>query len=290
MATLVNDYLKIDIRTEGAELTSVYSEKHDLEFIWPGNAEIWGWHAPNLFPVVGGCLNNQLLIDGKYFPMQRHGFARHRDFKLVEQTAVHAKFSLRFDEETLAVYPYRFEFQILYDLSKEDLRITYKVINLCEQTIYFSVGGHPAFNAPFFPNEKLEDYFLEFDKEEILEAHLLSGDGLFTGQTQQVATLGNQLPLTRGLFDQDALVFKNISSKRVSLKSRNHDKHVSIKFSQFNYLGIWSKPDANFVCIEPWLGCADKEGAPVDIKQKEAIQKVEHGHVFEAVFTIGFHA
>lgn len=290
MATLVNDFLKVEIRTKGAELISVYHKEYEIEHIWQGDAEIWGWHAPNLFPVVGGCMNDQLQVDGKYFQMQRHGFARHSEFKLIENSDLHAKFSLRYNEATLAVYPYHFEFQVLYDLFEEELRMTYKVINLDEKTIHFSVGGHPAFNAPFYPGEKQEDYFLEFEKEERLYTHNLSSAGYFTGRTQEVFTEGNRLALTPGLFDQDALVFKNLTSTQVSLKSRNHGKYITVKFPQFAYLGIWAKPGADFVCIEPWLGCADSEGESKDIKQKEAIQQVEHGHVFEAQFNLGFHA
>jgi galactose mutarotase-like enzyme len=105
--------------------------------------------------------------------MKRHGFARHREFKLIENTGTHAKFSFFFDDETLAVYPYCFEFQILYDLFDEELRISYKVINMDDRTIYFSVGGHPAFNVPFYPGENQNDYYLEFEHAETLDAHSL---------------------------------------------------------------------------------------------------------------------
>jgi galactose mutarotase-like enzyme len=119
-----------------------------------------------------------------------------------------------------------------------------------------------------------------------LLTHLLSANGLFSGERELVPTDGRKLWLSKNLFDRDALVLKNITSKKVSVRSKNHDQSLSISFEDFKDLGIWAKPGAPFVCIEPWLGYADTEGKITDIQQKEAIEKVEHGHVFEAKFTI----
>lgn len=286
MVKLENDHLKIAIRRQGAELTSVYSKTDSIEHLWQGNPDIWGWHAPNLFPVVGGCINNQVKVDGETYPMERHGFSRTSQFSVIEAAPLHTKFSLHYNQETQQVYPYKFEFQILYDLFDNNLRISYKVINHDDKTIYFSLGAHPAFNVPFFGNENYEDYFLEFEKEEPLTKHLLSAGGYFTGDTKSVLAEGNKLPLSKDLFADDALAFKNLQSRKVSIKSKNHKHALVVDYPYFNYLGIWAKPGAPFVCIEPWLGCADSEYRITELKDKEAIRQVEHGHVFEADFTI----
>jgi galactose mutarotase-like enzyme len=102
-----------------------------------------------------------------------------------------------------------------------------------------------------------------------------------------VATDKGKLFLTRDLFANDALVFKNLRSRSVCIKSTQHDQTITVEFPHFNYLGLWNKPGADFVCIEPWLGCADNTGQHVDISQKEAIQKLGVGHVFEAAFFVG---
>jgi galactose mutarotase-like enzyme len=218
--------------------------------------------------------------------MNRHGFARQSDFILLDSDDAHANFSLPYCDKTLAVYPYKFDLQVLYTLIENALRITYKVINRDKKPVYFSVGGHPAFNVPFNAGENYEDYYLEFETPEQLNTHVLNKEGLFSGETHLVPVQGNKLSLTRDLFKEDALVFKNLQSRMVTIKSTRHNRSLSVEFPHFNYLGLWAKPGADFVCIEPWLGCADSAGEPKDITIKENIQKVVVGHVFEASFYI----
>ncbi len=286
MTVIQNQYLKVAISKQGAQLTSIYNKIDSTEHLWQADADVWPWHAPNLFPIVGEVIDNQIHIDGNDYRLTRHGFARDQQFRLVEASDTHAKFSLPFGEKTLEVYPYKFEFQILYDLLDNALRVCYKVINQDNKTIYFSVGGHPAFNVPFNKGEDYEDYYLEFEQAEKLERHLLNKSGHFTGATEPVKLDGKKLPITRDLFAADALVFKKLKSREVHIKSTKHDRFLSVEYPHFNYLGIWAKHGAPFVCIEPWLGCADTEGKVVDYKQKEAIQKLDKGHVFEAEYFI----
>jgi len=286
MTVLENDYLKVSIDAKGAQLSSLINKATGTEQMWQADPNIWPWHAPNLFPIVGGLINDELLVDGQSYPMKRHGFARLSEFVLLKNDDQSAVFSLPNSEKTRGVFPYRFDFEIMYMLIDNALRITYKVINLDKKTIYFSVGGHPAFNVPFNKNEKYEDYYLEFETDEKLTTHLLDSSGMFSGETAPVALDGNKLWLTRDLFKNDALVFKNLRTREVTIKSKNHDQTLSVEFPHFNYLGLWAKPGADFVCIEPWLGCADTANAAVDISKKENIQKLHVGHVFEAAFFI----
>lgn len=286
MTVLENDYLKVSIDAKGAQLSSLINKATGTEQMWQADPNIWPWHAPNLFPIVGGLINDELLVDGQTYPMKRHGFARLSEFVLLKNDDQSAVFSLPNSEKTRGVFPYRFDFEIMYMLIDNALRITYKVINLDKKTIYFSVGGHPAFNVPFNKDEKYEDYYLEFETDEKLTTHLLDASGMFSGETAPVALDGNKLCLTRDLFKNDALVFKNLRTREVTIKSKNHDQTLSVEYPHFNYLGLWAKPSADFVCIEPWLGCADTANAAVDISKKENIQKLHVGHVFEAAFFI----
>jgi galactose mutarotase-like enzyme len=286
MTVIENEYLKVNISNKGAQLTSLYNKAAQTEHLWQADAQVWPWHAPNLFPVVGGLIDNQLHVNGESFPLSRHGFARQSEFVLKEADDLSAVFSLQYSEDTLKVYPYKFDFQVMYNLIDNALRVTYKVINLQNTPIYFSVGGHPAFNVPFNGQGTYEDYYLEFENSAQLETHLLSPEGYFTGQTQPITLQGNRLPLTKNLFNNDALVFKNIQSRAVTIKSDKTAQTLTVEFPHYSYLGIWAKPGADFVCIEPWLGCADTENQANDIQFKEAIQKLDKGHVFEAPFFI----
>lgn len=286
MVTIENEFLKVTIREKGGELTSVYNKKTGTEHLWQADPNVWPWHAPNLFPIVGGLIDDKLMVNGTAYAMSRHGFNRQSELLVIEATEVSAKFSLPYSEHTLEVYPYKFDFQIHYDLMENALRVTYKVINMDDKTIHFSVGGHPAFNVPFHAGEKYEDYYLEFETDEELDSHQLSEKGFFNGKTVHVPLKDTRLYLKHDLFAADALVFKNIQSRQLTIKSDKHNESISVEFPHFNYLGIWSKAGADFVCIEPWLGCADTEGHQVDISKKEAVQHLQHGHVFESAFYI----
>lgn len=285
MTIIENELYKVAIRNQGGEITSFINKETGVEHMWQAGAE-WPWHSPNLFPVIGSLINNELLVDGKTYPMGRHGFNRQSELLLIESDTQVAKFSLPYNEKTLAVYPYKFDFQVHYELIDAALRVTYKVINLDRKDIYFSVGGHPAFNVPFNKGENYEDYYLEFDVSVKVDTHLLSADGTFTGETKPVPMDGAKLHLTRDLFKDDALVFKNMRTRMVTIKSTKHDQSLSVEFPHFNYLGLWAKPGADFVCIEPWVGCADTAGEPVDISKKEGIHQLHVGHVFEAAYYI----
>lgn len=288
MVTLQNDFLRVTVSDRGAELTSMFNKLNGIEHLWQGDPSIWAFHAPNLFPVVGSCINDEVMVEGKKYPMQRHGFARHSEFILVESSDTHAKFSLEFSEYTLAVYPYKFTFQVLYDLLNSELRVSYKVINQEQKTIYFSLGAHPAFNIPFYKDESYEDYYVEFNKDEKLVKHLFTHAGYFTGRTELVVLEeGSRLNLTKTLFDEGALVFKKLVSREVVIKNHKTPNFVSISFPNFDSLGIWAPPGAPFVCIEPWLGHADSDGELLEIKDKAGIRALEQGHVFEVDFLIG---
>ena len=171
MVVLENEELKIVINSKGAELCSLLDKNDQTEYIWQADPAVWAYHAPNLFPIVGGLINNTLQVDGREYPLNRHGFARTSTFRIIHSAPNQAIFELRYNEDTLKAYPYQFEFQIIYELIGRQLSICYKVINLDHQGIYFSLGAHPAFNVPINNLGDLNDYYLEFECEEELYSH-----------------------------------------------------------------------------------------------------------------------
>lgn len=286
MVIIENENLKVTLSSKGAELVSLIDKITETEYIWQGNEHIWPFHAPNLFPIVGGLNNDTLIVDGNQYGMKRHGFTRHRTFRRIESSPVHAQFALRYDQETLVQYPYKFEFQVVFHLTERSLKVMYKVINLDEKRIYFSVGGHPAFNVPMGEaNGNYEDYYIQFDQQEELYTSCSAANGLLNGEEQKVLS-GDKIYLTKNIFDADALIFKDLKSKRVTLKSDSSTKKVQFDFPHFKEFALWAKPGAPFVCLEPWLGYSDTDGVLNDIKDKKSIQHVEHGHVFEVDYTI----
>ena len=269
MITLENETIKASIHPMGAELHSLYHKGFGLEYIWNGNAEFWPRHSPVLFPIVGGLIDDTFIYEGQKFTLQKHGFARDMIFDVENSSASTATFLLKSNEETLRSYPFEFNFGISYTLHKTELSITYHVENTSDKTMYFSVGTHPAFNVPLIEGTDYSDYYLEFEKEEDSVRHTLNGNILngtvpyFENQTR--------LQLEESLFYEDAVIFKDLKSTRISIKTEKSRHGIHFNFAGFPYMGIWAAKDAPFVCIEPWCGIPDSENHNQNIAEKEGI-------------------
>ncbi|MES2748174.1 MAG: aldose 1-epimerase family protein [Bacteroidota bacterium] len=267
--TISNSNLSATINHKGAELISLQSLVTKKEYIWEGNPEFWGKHSPILFPIVGTLKNNSYQYKGKTFSLPRHGFARDFDFQLVAQEKDKVVFSLQNTAETFNIYPFQFELQLIYTLKKSELIITYKVINNSLETMPFCIGGHPAFAL----NGKFENYSLQFKTGEKLVSYQLEND-LLSDKTQHIEVKNDQLPLTYSLFENDALVFKSLQSKQIQILENNIPM-LNFKFNDFPHFGIWTKMNAPFICLEPWLGYADTTKTNGNLLEKEGIQLLE---------------
>ncbi len=275
---LKNDFLTATFNTFGAELVSLKSEKR--EYIWDGNPDFWNKHAPVLFPIVGALKNDTYFFEGKKYQMSRHGFAREKQFQIVEQTADKIVFSLKDDEETLEMYPFQFEFKIEYILAEKALEVNFEVINTSKHSMCFSIGGHPAFALP----ENFENYELLFTGNDVLKFSLLE-QNLLQDQTKVLETINNTKTLDYSLFEKDALVFRDRQIQSVTIQEKGND-FLKVKFEQFPDLGIWTKSNAPFICIEPWFGHADEVQTTQNLTEKEGIIKLEQQENFSANYSI----
>lgn len=271
MIRLENKHLAVTISPLGAELQSVLDKEHDLEFLWQGDPAFWAKHSPVLFPIVGTLKYDRYHYQGKEYSLPRHGFARTSIFSVESHHQESAVFFLRASADTHAVYPFAFELRIKYTLDTTALRVTYHVSNPVADDLYFSVGGHPAFQVPLEKQFAYTDYFLEFNEEETSPKWPISPEGLILEHPEPLLKQTTVLPLSKELFFGDALVLKNISSSVVSLKSEKGERGLDFDFSGFPYLGIWAAKNADFVCIEPWCGIADSVSTNQDLTQKEGI-------------------
>ena len=280
MKTVIkNTFLTAIINSFGSELCSL-KNKENKEYIWAGNSDFWGKHSPILFPIVGTLKNNSFHYNAKEYDLSRHGFAREMEFKLIDKKEDSATFSLQSTEETLRVYPFQFELQIIYTLDNYNLSIEYKVINKGNSKMPFSIGAHPAFALPRY----FEDYSIQFDKEEFLEYYLLEND-LISNQTKKLETQEGQIPLTYELFKNDALIFKTLKSKSLTILE-NRNPFLRVNFNDFPSLGIWTKMNAPFLCIEPWFGYSDTNENSGNLFEKEGIQVLEENATFRSEFSI----
>ena len=284
---LKNDVAVVEIKKAGAEIVSFKSLVNDTEYVWDGNENIWGSHAPVLFPLVCAVVNNEIRVDGKTYEIGNHGFAKFSDFEVVEANDTTAVFKLTYSEKTLAMYPYKFNLFITYTLNGNKLETKYKVENADDKEIYFQLGTHPAFNCPLDKENQFEDYYLEFDQEETLERFFMNAGNCIVSDKSEVLIENSKiLPLTHELFYDGALVFKKINSQKITLKSKKSAKHVVVSYENLPTLGIWQKKDAPFVCIEPWYGLADTDNYTGEFKDRDRIIPLKQNETFEASLNI----
>lgn len=278
--TISNAYLTAKINHKGAELFSLQANDTQKEYIWEGNPEFWGKHSPVLFPIVGTLKNNSYKVNNSEYQLSRHGFARDMTFELIDKTENSVIFSIQSSAETLKVYPFKFELQIIYVLEGKKLNITYKVTNKNQSQLPFSIGAHPAFAL----EGNFDEYELEFEKDEALVYHLLEND-LISTATKTIEKQDNLVLLNYPLFENDALIFKSLKSKKLTI-SKNQIPFLRVDFQGFPHLGIWTKKDAPFLCIEPWYGYSDTNESTGNLFEKEGIQIIEANEIFNSKFTI----
>ena len=291
MYTIQNDTLKIKVKKIGAELCQISSVKNDTQFMWHADPGVWESYAPNLFPIIGALKNDTYHFENQEYCLPKHGFTRNNDAIILhEQTSNSLTFKLMYDDASLKTYPFKFEFLITYVLTDNKIDIIHTIKNVDNKTLYFSVGGHPAFKCPVYDDEHYDDYILEFEYIENSETHLINMEnGLISSKTKPVFNNSNTIKLTHDLFNNDALVFKDLKSRKATLKSKSHGAILTVSYKDFPYLGIWAKPSGDYVCIEPWLGIADNENTNQNLKEKEGILTLGSQQTFKVSYSIEIH-
>lgn len=287
MIKLENEVLLVEMKTAGAELTRIFHKDTGLEYLWNADSKFWGRHSPVLFPTVGRLVEDTYLVDGKPYHLGQHGFARDRDFQVVEQTEKSVRFELDADEDSLAVYPYKFKLSIIYTIEKNTVAVSYEVENTDNKRIYFSIGAHPAFNLPLTDGTTFEDYYLDFGTEENLETLCLEGPYRSGEIKKVVGEAARYLPLNYDLFKNDALIFEALKQKEMTIKSDKTPHFVKVSFPEFPFVGVWTaKAGTPFLCIEPWYGIADGAGESVELRDKAGIEHLEPEAVFASEYEI----
>lgn len=282
--------MKIESKKQGAELTSIIFNGEEKLFqgskvLDENGKEYWGRQAPILFPIVGQVKDGKTNINGKEYHMGQHGFARDMEFEEVEKTEKVHKYKLKYNEQTLGKYPYKFELEVCYEIKNENmLEVKYKVKNLDDKEIQFGLGAHPAFIC----NYSDVNHVLEFSEQETNIKFSKLENGLISNkEAKNLIENKNTIKLNANIFDEDALILSNINSNKITLKNKEKSI-VEVDFTGFPYLGIWSKKGAPFVCIEPWYNTADKVDSTGVFEEKENIIKLPINEIFESKFKIKF--
>ncbi len=286
MLIIENEIIKASFKSVGAELQSLEKKEGNLEYIWQADPNYWSKSSPILFPIVGALKDNIFKYKNKEYRLPRHGFAREKEFIVENHSKSQITFLLTEDSETLKVFPFEFQLRICYELLENSLKVIYNVRNKGLDTLFFSIGGHPAFICPLDKSLTYEDYYLEFNQKEDLVRWPITKEGLIKNYSEPLEDKTNTLSLNKALFFGDALVFKGLQSEKITLKTKKNSSKLEFYFKKFPFLGIWAAKNADFVCLEPWCGIADSENSNHNIEEKEGIIKLSPNEVFNKDYEI----
>lgn len=278
-----NDFIKIGVKEAGCELTSIYSKKSAYEYLWQGDESIWYGQAPILFPIVGRLIEDKYVLNGKEYTMPKHGFARKMNWSLLNKDEDSMSFILSETEDTLKSFPYEFDLIVTYTISENSLKVNHCVVNKNDCDMYFSLGAHPAFNCNIGDT-------LDFDINETLATEKIDLiNSLRLPETFPVLNNEKTIVITENIFNEDALILNGIKSENITLRHSDGKHNVTFNMGGSPYLGIWAKPGAPYVCIEPWFGVNDSTVKKSDFSEKDAINKLPPEEIFnfawEAVFS-----
>ena len=286
--TIENDYLKVSVDDHGAELCSIFDKVHNREVIWQADPAYWKRHAPVLFPNVGRHFEEHYRINGTEYPSKQHGFARDSEFTCVDMTADSITHRLKSSGATRENYPYDFELKIKHVLEKNQVSVCWEIVNHSNEPMYFTIGGHPAFNVPADGSaDNKEDYLLTFDGQESLTYLLLdpaSGTAL-PDQTQTLELTDGTCKIDAHMFDHDALIFDN-QIEKAGIAFPDGTPYLELTCHRFPNFGIWSVPGSSFVCLEPWMGRCDDCGFKGDLSEKANINVLNVDEIFNASYEI----
>lgn len=284
-----NESLTVTVSSKGGQLMSVLSSE-GIEYIWQGDPTYWVNRAPLLFPYVGRFTDGKYIMDGSEHEMVIHGFFRNRECSIDRHTETCLTLSQHEDEETLSSYDRSFNASVTYELTGNTLKISFNVINTDTRPMYFGYGGHPGFNVPLTPGIPFEDHYLEFGSTcEAVQVGMSPTGYVSFPDLPLPLTKGRILPLKHELFNNDAIVLRNVADS-VSIKSQKSPHYVTVTYPQMPYLGIWHKPnsDAPYVCIEPWVSLPSRQGIIEEFEAKHDLIILAPGKEYNNTFTIDY--
>jgi galactose mutarotase-like enzyme len=281
---IAGDLLRASVTTTGGELCRLQTAT-GLDLLWDGDPAVWGRHAPNLFPIVGALKGDQLRHKGRAYPLGRHGFARDREWALKRLTAHSCTLRLVDDEASRAQYPFPFELCVTYRIEDNTLRVQYDVHNPGESPLYASLGAHPAFRWPIQPGIPRGAHRMVFEKAETAFLPVVDGKGLLGAGNQPSPLRNRELNLKDEYFLEDALIFNPVESRYLRYSAPGTPV-IEVSWDNFPQLGIWTKPGAGFVCVEPWRGYASPSAFDGEFSEKPGIFQVGAGATTSSAYMV----
>ena len=284
-----NEYLKVTVTTWGAQVKSVIRKCDGVEHMWQADKEVWGYHAPILFPHCGKVVDGKIEAKGKIYQSGQHGFARNVEHDFVDQTKDTIVLELCSSPETLEKFPYEFRLVSTFTLENDTLHHTLTVENLDECELPFGIGYHPAFALPFDDKHVATDYELRFSETESPICINCLPYGLLHGNIYLMPANIRSIPVDEHLFDNDSHCMMGLRSETLGIYEKGTGRGVVCNISGFPYTLIWSKPGMpQFLCIEPWHSLPSAEGGSIKWEQKAAAAILTPGEAWSTTLSTSF--
>lgn len=283
--TIENNLLRVTVSDHGAELCSIYNKETAREVIWTGDPSYWNRHAPVLFPFVGKVTDGFYTYEGQRYPMGQHGFARDREFLLVETGDNFIRHRLVSDEESRKIYPFDYELEVVHKLKENCVTVEWKVRNSGNRILYYSIGGHPGFCVKQNVGSRLV-----FQGQETLRRAAIDPEtaGVDVEHLEILKLEQGVYVVDEHTFDRDALIFDYGQVKQVSLEEADGTRLVTLRCPDALSVGIWSPmgKQAPFICLEPWIGRCDNSGFRGELREKFDVQSLEPGGSFQTAYDL----
>ena len=267
--------LSAEVDPHGAQL-SILRDADGRDLLWNGDAAVWAGRAPLLFPIVGALAGGEYRLGERRYALARHGFARGLRFDVLRNEAQHALLRLGSGPATLGHYPFEFELDADYFVEDATLTMTTTVRNTGSTPLPASFGYHPAFRWPLPYGAQRSAHFVEFERDEPAPMRRLDKQGLVIAQQSPTPIVQRRLLLDDALFTDDVVIFDQVRSRSVSYGAATGPR-LEVRFPDSPYLGLWTKPGAHFICIEPWNGIADPQGFSGEFAAKPGVFMVAPG-------------
>ena len=284
-----NDSLKLTVSSHGAEIKSLIRKNDGREIMWQADPAYWNRTSPVLFPLVGNYKNKTSVHEGKAYSMGQHGFARDMEFELKDKKDEEIFFTLKENEETLKKYPFAFLLELGYRLMGDTVEVIWSVKNTNDSPMYFSIGGHPAFNCDL-ENSRLKLYKDGETVHNTVTYNIIEGDGsgcLSDRQKTITPDENGSFAMSYELFSEDALILENRQADAVELIDEKGEPVVRVSFDA-PLFGLWSPVGKNapFVCIEPWYGRCDRADFDGELKDRQYGNTLQSGSEFPVSYKI----
>ncbi|MBB5684053.1 aldose 1-epimerase family protein [Sphingobium boeckii] len=271
---ITSNGLTAKIARLGAELVSLRDPQH-RELMSDGDPAYWTGRAPILFPIVGRLDGDRYTLDGDRYALPQHGFARRTEFAIAEQGESHVRLRLTDSPVTRVAYPFAFVLEMDFLLDGATLTMAATIRNPGLVPLPASFGYHPAFAWPLPYEAARTGHRIVFEADEAADILAITSDGLIDGKRPSPVE-GDTLRLSDDLFAHGALIWNTLDSRSLRY-GPPAGPALEMDFPDTEWLGVWTKPGAGFVCIEPWAGMADTLGYHGDFRDRPGVFEIAPG-------------